>query len=115
MVELCKFSGEIVNKVNDGLITDYYGRGLYIISGEAILNWDTRSVLYKYDGYYLRDFYGKIMYSFDGKEFKDFSGKILFTYKNNKIAKFAGLNEYFIKPNASNIVVASLIALFVNK
>ena len=55
MVELCKFSGEIVNKVNDGLITDYYGRGLYIISGESILNWDTRSVLYKYDGYMCDD------------------------------------------------------------
>ena len=113
MAELCKYSGQILYRIDGNTVKDFYGRPLYIIDGDKLLKWDSRSILYRFDGYTIKDFYGRSLYSFDGTNFKDFYGRILYTYKNNSIAKFASIAEYVVRPAASVKEVAIFILLFV--
>ena len=66
MAELCKFSGQILYRIDGNTVKDFYGRPLYIIDGDKLLKWDSRAILYRFDGYTIKDFYGRSLYSFDG-------------------------------------------------
>ncbi len=113
MVEFCRYDGWKLYKIEGEYIKDFYGRFLYIIDGNYLRKWDSREIIFQFDGLNIKNFYSQILYKFDGEWLRDLSGQMLYSYKNGNIAPFGGLNKYKIVGYPTKKEIAFLMMLFV--
>ena len=115
MAEIKKMSGWTFLRVEDSMFKAFSGQMLYIIDGNLLREWQSRFIIYKVEGNWIKDFYGKCLYQFDGQTFRAFSGMILYFVKGEYITSFSFERLYWIRGTLSKVEMAFLILLLHEK
>jgi len=77
-------------------VFNYYGKNVYMISGDRILTND-REFLHHLDGRYLRNKNATVEYMIDEDRISDSTGRVLYTVKEEMVSLPDGSEVYKIK------------------
>ena len=115
MAEIMKMSGATFLRVEDNMFKSFSRQMLYIIDGNYLREWQSRFIIYKLEGNWIKTFHERLVYQFDGTTFKSFYGEILYFVRGEYITSFYLERLYWIRGTLSKTEMAFLILLLHEK